>query len=98
MNGYPELLLKKLLYLAHATTQNLNYDPDKSIIYHTLPHIPKLSNKLSNILKLENTKFGFKNIKTVAKFYNKLKDNLDNLSKSNLVYSLKCKSCNKQYI
>ena len=97
-NGYPESLLKRLLYSTKAPTNNLNKDSDAKIIYHTLPNIPNLSNKLVNIFKLNKTKFAFKNMKIIGNFYSNLKNSIDNLSKSNLVYSLECKSCNKQYI
>ena len=98
-NNYPESLLKKLLYSTCASTNNsTNKEQNETKIYHTLPYIPKLSNKLVNIFKLTNTKFAFRNTKTIGKFYTKLKDNIDNLSKNNVVYCLECKSCNKQYI
>ena len=96
-NGYPEFLLNEILYSAQPQNYNLINTQNESI-YYSLPYIPKLSNKLSNILKSDNAKFAFKNTNTIGKYYTKLKDNIDNFSKSNVVYSLKCKSCNKNYI
>ena len=91
-------MLNKILYSTHTLNQNFSNEPIETNIYFSLPYIPNLTNKLTNILKLNNSKFTFNNMKTVGNYFTKLKSNIDNFSKSNLIYSLECKSCHKNYI
>ena len=97
-NGYPNSLLKRILFSAISPNITPNLTNNNLKTYQTLPYIPKLSQKLSNILKYENIIISFKNVKTVGNLYTKLKDKVDKFSKFNVVYSIKCKSCHKQYI
>ena len=98
-NGYPNYLLKQVIYSTNTThTNSSNNNNNTSQIYFTLPYIPKLSQKLSNVLKSDNIKIAFSNFKTVGNFYTKLKDKIEKMSKNNIIYSKSCKSCKKQYI
>lgn len=108
-NSYPLNLINKLLFSSNHLNQrqhspviinsqsNENEIPD--ISYCSLPFINELTPKLMNIFKkCTNIKIATKHITTLSKLYTKLKSKVSNFEKSNVIYSIPCKNCNKNYI
>ncbi|KAI4476983.1 hypothetical protein M0804_013163 [Polistes exclamans] len=61
------------------------------------PFIKPLSNKISKCFKNTNVKLVFYNLVKINSIFTKLKDKVDKLEQSNLVYKTPCK-CDKCYI
>ncbi|KAI4476743.1 hypothetical protein M0804_013360 [Polistes exclamans] len=61
------------------------------------PFIKPLSNKIKKCFKNTNVKLVFYNLVKINSIYTKLKDRVDKLEQSNLVYKIPC-ICDKCYI
>ncbi|XP_045463451.1 uncharacterized protein LOC123673068 [Harmonia axyridis] len=100
-NGYPYGMLKKLLYASDTTEAPQlirSEEVTEEIHYASYPNIHGLTKKLINIFKHEKVKIAIYNKKTVGNLYTKLKDPIQTLLKSNVVYEVKCEDCEKIYI
>lgn len=99
-NGYPKGMLNKLLFSSHDAGNQLqsNVNTTEHTHYPSYPNINNLTGKLRNIFKDENVKIAVRNQKTVRNLYSRLKDPIPTLLKSNVVYEIECKDCDKKYI
>ncbi|XP_050507982.1 uncharacterized protein LOC126885454 [Diabrotica virgifera virgifera] len=110
-NGYPETLLRKLLFNTsniQPTIVNNNVDADNSqtidipntnVAYMTLPYTSEIAPKLTRLFKpFENIKLAFRTALTVNRVFSKVKEKTPVLSKTDTVYSLPCLNCNQIYI
>lgn len=100
-NDYPNSMIKKLLY-ANGTTQNeqteeQNMTTDRTH-YASYPNVTNLTGKLKNVFREENIKIAVQNQKTVRSLYTKIKDPIPTSFQSNVVYKIKCETCDKCYI
>jgi hypothetical protein len=102
-NNYPVALIRKLFY-KHINTQH-NKAPSEStdtsvIKYRSLPNVNGLTEKIKKCVRSVDKSIQIcpKNTKTIKKLYSKIKDKIDISKQSNLVYSIPCLDCNKQYI
>jgi hypothetical protein len=98
-NGFPKLLIKKLLFSTLNEANHVTAVEDNQItIYKKLPYINPLTNNLINILRNNNTKIAKCNPLTINSLYSKVKDKTPLLFNSNVVYSIPCLDCEKRYI
>lgn len=95
-NNYPLSLIRKILYNNRPMTQQQHQQ--HNIKYYKIPYIKNLSEHLSRILGTETIKVAFKNDNTLKKIYTNTKDKTPDHSKSNVIYKIPCKNCNKCYI
>lgn len=103
-NGYPSNMLKKLIYNS-ATGRVDNILPDDReeepiplAVYRKLPNIPRITNKLANVLHCDNIKIARYNPKCIREFFSSTKSKTPILLKSNVVYSIPCRDCEKVYV
>jgi hypothetical protein len=102
-NNYPIPLIKKLFYkhinTQHNKTINAINDNDR-IKYRSIPNVNGLTDKIKKcVRKIDKTiQICPKNTKTIKKLYSRVKDKIDITQQSNLVYSIPCLDCDKNYI
>lgn len=63
-----------------------------------LPYVESLSNLLVKMIPKNKFKIAFKNILPISSLFSQIKDKIDILNKSNVVYKIDCLDCNKCYI
>lgn len=63
-----------------------------------IPYTKNLSHKITKILKPHNIELVHKPQNQIKEIFTKLKTSTPKSKKSNLVYSIPCKNCDKQYI
>lgn len=88
------------------TSQSLvNSDNTQNVInniiqfkFTTFPYIENLTHKIIKIFKENNIKFALYNYLTNNTIFNKNKDKIQLLDRSNLVYKINCLNCNLSYI
>ncbi|XP_058816722.1 uncharacterized protein LOC131680001 [Topomyia yanbarensis] len=74
--------------------------PSTDQVYRSLPYVPSLSTSIVSILKSDypNVKIASKPISTTSKLMLNVKDPVDPLLQSNVIYSLPCGNCPMYYI
>ena len=99
-SGYPRRLINSLIFRTDNSIQGASrVNQDRRISdYATIINIPQLTNRIINIFKEENVIIVKKNEKTVGTLYTRLKDRTQNILKSDVIYKLDCKDCDKTYI
>ena len=103
-NGYPKQLVNSLLFRTDAEMGERSLGQNNAGVkparekFATMINIPNLTNRIINIFQKENLMIAKKNEKTVGGLYTKLKDKVSITTKSNVVYKLQCKDCDKIYI
>lgn len=75
-----------------------NIENNRQVFYSKLPYIENLTNKITKIFKDQNCKFALFNLITNNRFFTNKKDRIPDVSKSDLVYEIKCTNCNLPYI
>lgn len=105
LNGYPKGMLGRLLFehtrerpvlAGESVDQNI---PANVVRFASIPYIENLSHKLINLFKpYSNIKIAQYNILTNKLNFTPLKDKLDSVLSSNVVYSISCGGCNGVYI
>ena len=94
--NYPRTLINRVLYgEPRVATDDLNHDDCK---YYRLPSVPGLTSRLISILKTDKLKIVTYNNKNVGNLFSKLKDQVDKLDRSGLVYRIDCKDCECCYV
>lgn len=75
-------------------------DPGNTCLYTSLPYIKDLTPKLLTIFKSIglNLKIANRSVLTLNSLHSKLKDKTPLTLRSNVVYRIPCKNCNKSYI
>ena len=66
--------------------------------YYRLPGIPGLTSRLISILKDHKLKIVTYNNKTVGNLFSKMKDDIDKMDRSGLVYRIDCGDCECSYV
>lgn len=93
MNGYPKPLVNRLIncFFNKSTSKNT---------YVSLLYVPGCAERIANCFKRygADVKFAFKNFRSMSDLYTKLKDKQKKEKRSDLVYLVKCKDCDKYYI
>lgn len=109
-NGYPIKWLKKIIYNIpniqefneanrnETLTEELNIIDQNEIKYITLPFDKDLTKRLKSLIPKDKFKIATSNIKTIRLLFTKVKDQIDNLNRSNVVYKINCNDCDKCYI
>lgn len=99
-NGYPLSLINKLIY---NSPSNVLSDPlprvnENIIVYKKLPYIKNLTCHIVKLCYQENLKISQYNTLKLNMLFSKIKDVTPHLHKSNVVYKIPCKDCDKCYI
>lgn len=85
-----------------STTDSGNQSANQPVqpIYRSLPYIPFLTPSLTNIFKNDfpNLKIANKTIRTNSKLLRNVRDPINPLQKSKVIYSIPCKDCQMVYI
>lgn len=102
-NSYPKSMIRKILYTQNSrafnNTINQNTNSTQNLMnYASLPYYSNLTDKIIKIFKAENIVVARKTIKSVEKVFSKLKDKTKLLNNSNVVYEIKCLTCEKVYL
>ncbi|XP_058821140.1 uncharacterized protein LOC131683307 [Topomyia yanbarensis] len=103
-NDYPKSLRNRLINnnktRAIPTTQLSNPDENLKHTYRSLPNIPSLTHKIAKTLKRDypDVSLAFRNIKTVANLFSKVKDSIPQDNLSNVIYSIPCQNCPSSYV
>ena len=105
-NGYPISLINRLINELSGNTQNPNSNTTvERTAYRSILHLPPLSNAITKLAKDINKdekraiQFGYRGpTKLKDLFHTKLKSKTPKNQLSNLIYSIPCKDCDKQYI
>ncbi|XP_044760198.1 uncharacterized protein LOC123317657 [Coccinella septempunctata] len=106
-NGYPRMFLERCLHAlpldlsedGSPTEEPATTDQNEPIKYVSLPLLPSLTRKLTNILKdVKNIKIAKYNPLTVGRIFSHVKDRIPIMSKSDVVYRISCGNCNSVYI
>jgi hypothetical protein len=100
-NGFPRGIANRLVNRcigARTKSRERNKFDDvlKSMLF-----VDGISQKIEKVLRKENDKFVFaaRSRKRVRKFFTKVKDPVDPLSSSNVIYAVKCRTCyERKYI
>lgn len=98
MNDYPPGMTRRWINDALSTktavTLNQQSDPPE-LIYKSIAAVPGLTQRLASITRRwnESVKISVKAVKTVSSLYTKLKDRLDDVQTSDVIYSFPCKEC-----
>ncbi|KAJ8977068.1 hypothetical protein NQ317_017230 [Molorchus minor] len=103
--GYPTRLLNKLIFSrpninnVHTVQTPTPVNENIRTFYFSLPYNEQLSIKFQKIFsKFRDIKLAFRNVLNIRSLFSKLKDKDDKLHSSNVIYSINCKDCNKNYI
>lgn len=112
-NGYPQALLRKILFdgsldllsdqndinnVGHNITNNNEVETTISK-YFTLPYIKELTAGLTNIFSvIDNIKIAKKTVKTINHLFTRTKDKTPILQMSNVIYRIPCHNCPMIYI
>ncbi|XP_044761981.1 uncharacterized protein LOC123319183 [Coccinella septempunctata] len=106
-NGYPRVFLERRLHsltpdparrgpLEETTTLATQ---GQQLKYVSLPFVPSLTGKLTNILnEIENIRIAKYNPLTVKNIFSKIKDKVPTMSRSDVIYRIPCGGCNSVYI
>ncbi|XP_058814568.1 uncharacterized protein LOC131678430 [Topomyia yanbarensis] len=102
LNNYPKKLRHRLINRMHERNILTLQTTDKNLqtTYRSIAYIPYLSNQIGKHLKndYKHIQLAHRNIKTVGKFYTKIKDPVPADHHSNVIYSIPCKQCSSCYI
>ena len=105
LNGYPKGMLGRLLFERTGERPNRAIEsvdqnsPATVVKFASIPYIENLSHKLINLFKsYSNIKIAQYNVLTNRLNFTPLKDRLDSVLNSNVVYSISCGGCNAVYI
>jgi hypothetical protein len=105
-NHFPKKLISNILYSnkksssqTHNTITTTNISNTNTDQYRGMIYINGLSEQITKVFKKTNFKIAHKNYKTQHKLiYSKLKSNTPMQLRSNIIYSIPCKDCDKNYI
>ena len=99
-NGFPKRLVNRMLNTSNSRRPSVRgtCDMDTNMTYYRFPFIPKLSHKIRMILKKVRIKLAFYPLVKMSSLYSTLKQRIDILNRSNVVYRIPCSMCNKCYI
>ncbi|XP_044745164.1 uncharacterized protein LOC123307028 [Coccinella septempunctata] len=100
-NHYPETFMKKLIKQRTHRLYNTQYtkkSTTETTVRIQLPFIQGLSQKMNNIIKPYNREIVYRPCNQISSVFSKLKGPTPKTKKSQVVYSIPCKDCDKQYI
>ncbi|XP_044756951.1 uncharacterized protein LOC123315353 [Coccinella septempunctata] len=104
-NGYPEGLLKRLIYNATPSGQPQNGDSGASTsntqmrtIYSSIPYVRGMTHALVNLLKTPNLHVVSRSEFRIDRLYSRTKDRIDVGKMSGVVYRIPCSMCDKVYV
>ncbi|KAK9882602.1 hypothetical protein WA026_022230 [Henosepilachna vigintioctopunctata] len=102
-NGYPDPLLKKLLFNTPDRDVDTNHVRDDGLStdrfsYVTLPYINNLTSRITSVLPMDRIRIATRNVKKVGKLFSRLKDNTPILNQSQVVYEIPCCDCELVYV
>jgi len=86
-----------LITIEGERRENLD-DTVSPVRFITLPFLPKVTGSISRLLRNSNFKIAYKTFNTLKSYIKVHKDKLDHSSNSNIVYKLKCSSCDASYV
>nr|CAI5830742.1 unnamed protein product [Callosobruchus analis] len=97
-NNFPMSLVNRILN--HNTIVNNSKNSSiNSSRYFKIPYVKHLSEKIGKILSSDSVTIAFSNENTIGKrFFSSTKEKTPFELKSNVVYKIPCKDCNKCYI
>ncbi|XP_039430331.1 uncharacterized protein LOC120413525 [Culex pipiens pallens] len=104
LNNYPTTLINRLWSRNNMNNTTGNHPTTTSetaqTTYRSLPHIPILTSALISSFKNDfpNTKVARKTLKTNSQILKNIRDPVQPLQKSKVVYSIPCNNCQMTYI
>lgn len=84
-----------------SDNNNNTYNQNHQFAYKNilvLPYVKNLSEQLKRYFKKLNIRTVFKGSNNISGLFSKIKDSDEPLNRSNLIYEIPCKTCNKKYI
>jgi hypothetical protein len=93
-NGYP----RKFINSCIRSRRNIRNEESSSTPWVTLPYISNVSEATARILRNLNIKVAHKPKNNLGPILSKVKDPIENLEKTGVVYSIPCRNCDKKYI
>lgn len=96
-NNYPKFFIKTV-FKEFFNTRSDTHRSTQPVRYQKFPYIEGLSHRIDKVLKPYNVKLALYNNNKISNIYTKLKDKIPTTNNSNVVYSIPCFNCNKQYI
>lgn len=108
-NGYPKKWLRRIIYnIPDNIELNINDnppDPDISLTqentqkqYLIIPYEEHLTKRIKSLIPIDKFKIATKNVKTIRSIFTRVKDSINDLNKSDVVYKINCIDCDKCYI
>ena len=104
INDYPKSLRNRIINNSRnhtiPTSQSSTAQENLNHTYRSIPNIPALSHKIAKTLKTDypDVTLAFRNHKTVATFFSKVKDPIPQENLSNVIYSIPCTNCDASYV
>ncbi|XP_044760307.1 uncharacterized protein LOC123317762 [Coccinella septempunctata] len=100
-NNYPKIMVQKLIKQRTHRLYNTQ-EKEKSTTDNTkripLPFIQGLSQKINNIMKPFKRELVHKPQNQIGQIFSKIKASTPKMKKSQVIYSVPCRDCDKQYI